>query len=72
MSCHVVVLRLLVARGLAQGSLYFWGVSGNTALPATLPGQAAHGMTEQMHLERVGIAANVTLRSRCDTCKKGG
>lgn len=69
--CHVVLLQLLVAWGLARGSLYFWGVGGNTALPTILPGQTAHGMMGQMHLESVGIAASVTL-CRSDTCKNGG
>lgn len=54
------------------GALYFWGASGNRALPGILPGQADHGMTGQMHLEHLGIAAYVTLSSRSETCKNVG
>lgn len=53
-------------------ALYFWGASGNRALPGILAGQAAHGMTGHMHLEHLGIAAYVTLCSRSDACKNVG
>jgi len=52
-------------------TLYFGGASGSIALPVIPPGQATCGMTGQMHLQYVGIAACVTLWSRWDTWLMG-